>query len=234
MATSLRMHANVGGAERWMTALAGLGLFALAVRMPRARRPLGAASMALLLRGATGYCPAYAAAGVDAAGDGRSDTARALGGSNGVLVESRAIIARPAAEVFAFWRDLTQLAHALPESIHVEAVSDTESRWSLAHRGLPTARWSARIINEEPGRLIGWKTIDDADVVSAGSVRFTPAPGDRATEVQVRFQYSPPLGRVGAGLASLVRHGADDIVKDALRRIKARLEADDYTSLAAW
>lgn len=232
MATSLRMHANVGTAERVVTALAGVGLFALAVRMPRARRPLGAASMALLLRGATGYCPAYAAAGVET--DDRSDTRRALGGASGALHESRVIVARPVAEVFAFWRDLTQLARALPESIRVEPVSDTDSRWSVHQRGMPTVRWSARIIHEEPGRLISWKTIDAADVVSAGSVRFTPLPGDRSTEIQVRFQYAPPLGRVGAGLASLARHGADDVVETALRRVKDWLESDDYMSLAAW
>lgn len=62
---SLSIHSNVGASERIITALAGIGLFALAVTLPRARRPLGAASMALLLRSATGYCPAYAAAGVD-------------------------------------------------------------------------------------------------------------------------------------------------------------------------
>jgi hypothetical protein len=57
-------HPNVRPAERVLTAAAGLGLLVLAAKMPRARRPLVGMSTAVLLRSLTGYCPAYAAAGV--------------------------------------------------------------------------------------------------------------------------------------------------------------------------
>lgn len=60
-------RSNIHPAERLLTAAAGLGLLALAAKMPRARRVLLPMSTAVLLRSFTGYCPAYAAA----AGDGR-------------------------------------------------------------------------------------------------------------------------------------------------------------------
>ena len=42
-----------------------------------------------------------------------------------------------------------------------------------------TIEWDAEIINEIPAELIGWRTLDGADVVSAGSVRFKAAPRGR-------------------------------------------------------
>lgn len=227
-ASSPPIHPNVSMPERVLTAAVGAGLFALAMSMPRMRKPLGTASLALILRGATGYCPAYAVAGVTLA---PTDTRRALAGSRGAHLDAHVTIERPPAETYAFWRDVTQLARALPDSIDVEPLSDTESRWSLARVAMAPAQWTARIINDEPGRLIGWKTTDDADIVSAGSVRFTETRDGRGTDVHVRFQYSPPLGRVGAALASVFGQGAESVVDEALTRIKQFLERDTYASL---
>ena len=58
-----------------------------------------------------------------------------------------------------------------------------------------TVEWDAEIINEIPDELIGWRTLQGADVISAGSVRFHEAHG-RGTEVRVRLQYEPPGGRL--------------------------------------
>lgn len=226
---SLSINPNVGLSERIFTAIAAAGLFALAMKVSRAKRgPLRVASTALLLRSATGYCPAYAAAGVAAR---RSDTREALAGSKGEHLDMSVTIAQPPAEVYALWRDVTQLAKALPDTVRVDAISDTESYWRLFRGALPPTEWTARIINDVPGRLIAWKTIGDADVVSAGSVRFTAALDGRGTTVHVRLQYSPPFGRVGAGLASAFGNGADAVVRQALQDIKQFLEQDGYAGL---
>lgn len=227
-ASSLPIDPNVSMSERVLTAAVGAGLFALAMSMPRVRKPLGTASLALLFRSTTGYCPAYAVAGVKLAS---TDTRRALAGSKGAHLDAHVTIARPQAEVYAFWRDVTQLARALPDTIDVRPLSDTESRWSVSRVGMAPAQWTARIINDEPGRLIAWRTTDDADIVSAGSVRLTETSDGRRTDVHVRFQYSPPLGRVGAALASVFGRDAESIVEEALTRIKQFLERDTYASL---
>jgi len=113
----------------------------------------------------------------------------------------------------------------MPGSTSVRLVSAVEldrnrSEWALGDR----ARWTAEIINDEPGRVIGWQTLAGADIVSAGSVRFNEA-GNNATDLVVHMQYSPPFGRLGASLAELFGKGATDIVEESLAAAKQAIES---------
>ena len=90
-----------------------------------------------------------------------------------------------------------------------------------------TVEWDAEIINEIPDELIGWRTIGKADVVSAGSVRFTAEPGGRGTEVRVRLQYEPPTGRIGATVAWLLGHEPSQTIREDLRRFKQLMETGE-------
>jgi Protein of unknown function (DUF2892) len=57
---------NVGKAERWMSALGGAALTALALkRRSKGSIGLALASVPLLMRGATGHCSFYQALGID-------------------------------------------------------------------------------------------------------------------------------------------------------------------------
>jgi uncharacterized membrane protein len=232
-AASLRTHPNVSPTERIVTALAGLGALALAAELPRARGPLAALSGALMFRGATGYCPAYAAAGKPAR---TTSTRQALAGARGAHLRAATTIAQPVETVYAFWRNLDHLSMALPAAIAIERLDDRRSRWSLtpARGSVPTiATWTAEIINDESEKVIGWRTVDDSDIVSAGSVQFRDAPAGQGTEVLVHMQYSPPFGRVGAGLAGVFGHGADQVVSQCLRDIKRYLELGRHVTLRA-
>jgi uncharacterized membrane protein len=232
-AASLIEQPNVSAAERVLTVLAGLGALALAAQLPRARGPLAAVSGALMLRGATGYCPAYAAAG---ASTRRTSTREALGGPRGAHLRAATTIAQPVETVYAFWRNLDHLSMALPSTVTIERLDDRRSRWSLAPAqgsAATLATWTAEIISDEPEKVIGWQTLEDADIVSAGSVQFKEAPAGQGTEVFVHMQYSPPFGRVGAGLASLFGRGADGVVDQCLRDIKRYLELGRQVTLRA-
>jgi uncharacterized membrane protein len=92
--------------------------------------------------------------------------------------------------------------------------------------------WDAEVINEVPGELIGWRTVDGAHVVSAGSVRFKPAPGGRGTEVHVRLQYQPPFGKVGSALVWLLGHEPSQTIREDLRRFKRLVEAGELPTTA--
>ena len=234
-AASPHAQPNVSHAERVLTVLTGLGALALAAELPRARGPLAAISGALMVRGATGYCPAYAAAGTPARAVPTS-TRRALGGSRGAHLRVSTTIAQPVETVYAFWRNLDHLSMALPSSITIERLDDRRSRWSLAPAKGSTpalASWTSEIINDVPDRLIGWRTVGESDIVSAGSVQFKEAPAGQGTELSVNMQYSPPFGRVGAGLAGLFGRGAGQVVTQCLRDIKRYLELGRQVTLRA-
>jgi uncharacterized membrane protein len=86
--------------------------------------------------------------------------------------------------------------------------------------------WDAEIINDEPNRLIAWRSLEGATVDNAGSIRFVPTP-DRGTEVRVVLDYIPPAGKLGAGVAWMFGRGASSEIKEDLRRFKALMETGE-------
>jgi hypothetical protein len=65
--------------------------------------------------------------------------------------------------------------------------------------------------------------IDSADA----AVSFTPAPGDRGTEIHVDLERSAPGGKLGEMLMKLSGKEPIAKVKDDLRRFKARFETGE-------
>ena len=233
MPSDLSLHRNVGPAERFVTGAVGVGLIVAAARVPRFRAPLMTASTALLLRSISGYCPGYAAAGIDHRTRTDDVTRDSLAGPKGAHAEMEVVIAQPPRLVYDVWRDLNQLSKALPPTVQVETLTDTDSKWTLLKGGIAIARWTSRVINDEDGRLIGWKTIGEPDVASAGSVNFEEVPG--GTRVRVRLQYSPPLGRAGAQAAAWVGQGVEPILRRTLDNLKTMLEGRHAAaSVSAW
>jgi uncharacterized membrane protein len=87
--------------------------------------------------------------------------------------------------------------------------------------------WDAELIDDQPHRLIAWRSLEGADIPNAGVVRFVPAPGNQGTEVHVELSYDPPGGRVGALFAKLFGEEPQQQVASDLRRLKQVLEAGE-------
>jgi uncharacterized membrane protein len=221
---------NVAGVERWASALGGAAPAAYGVKQLKDRSPAGAAiaaaGSALIFRGATGHCHVYAAAGINTARD-QGDTRDALSGARGIDVEEVATINADADALYAFWRRFSLLPRFMANVVSVAELDERRSRWVVKAPGGRTVQWDAEIINEIPGELIAWRTLAGADVVSAGSVRFTRRPVGRGAEVRVRMQYSPPAGTVGAALAWLLGHDPASAIREDLRRFKQIMETGE-------
>jgi uncharacterized membrane protein len=216
---------NVAELERWASALGGAALAVYGMRQRSVAGAVVAASGgALIVRGATGHCPMYAANGINTAA---TDTRSALGGSKGVLVDCAATINRSADELFHFWRRFENLPRFMRYLVSVQQVDQRRSHWVAKAPAGRTMEWDAEIINEIPNELIGWRTLEHADVVSAGSVRFTPSGPDRGTEVRVRLQYDPPAGKAGATVAWMLGHDPKFTIQEDLRRFKQLMETGE-------
>lgn len=227
---------NVGPVERLLSMAAGGALAAYALR--RRDEAGGTAALAgamLLYRGTTGHCDVYQALGVNhgnahGKGTGRiadlgSDTRRQLGGARGVHVEESVTINRPVAEVFRFWRNFENLPRFMR---HLESVAMREegiSHWVAKGPAGMTVAWDARIINEIENKLIGWQSLEGSTISTAGSVNFDET--EHGTRVRVHLQYSPPGGKIGAGIARLFGEEPNRQVREDLRRFKALLEAGE-------
>jgi uncharacterized membrane protein len=149
-------------------------------------------------------------------------------GNSGVKVTSAVTIRQPAATLYAFWREIDNLAKVIKHPVTIVATSDIQSHWSVsAPPGDRRVEWDAVIINDDKDRLIAWRSLDGAEINNAGTVRFEPAPGDEGTEVTVTLEYQPPGGKLGALLAKLSGDEAGQQVDEALRRFKALMEAGE-------
>ena len=226
----MRIETNVAEVERWASALGGAALAAYGIKQIRERSAAGAflaaAGGTLIYRGATGFCPVYSAAGISTADD-EFDTREQLAGSRGVNVDEVVTIHRRADELYRFWRDFAHLPSFMQNLVSVTPLDALRSHWTAKAPAGRTVEWDAEIINEIPDELIGWRTLDGADVVSAGSVSFKPVAGSRGTEVRVRMQYNPPGGKLGSAVAWLFGQEPSQTIREDLRRFKQLMETGE-------
>lgn len=150
-------------------------------------------------------------------------------GNRGIKVVRAVTILQPADVIYRFWRETTNLTQVIHHEATITATSDLESHWVVS-APFGTVKWDSLIINDDPGKLIVWRSRTGGDVDHAGSVRFEAAPGDEGTEVTVALEYDPPGGKIGAAIAKFTRDSASSQIYDALRRLKALLEAGEIPS----
>jgi uncharacterized membrane protein len=222
----LGLHRNMNDWERVLSVAVGAALLANGIR--RHGWKIGAGGAGLIARGVTGYCPVNAAVG---RGRLRDDPRRALAGSRGIRLEESVTIARPIHEIYAYWRDLTNLPQFMPSLERVDMPDICRSHWVMRGPAGKRVEWDAEIINEEPPALIGWQSLPGSDMASAGSVHFTPA--RFGTEVRVLMQFNPPAGKVGGLVAWLAGQSPAQQLRDDLRRLKQILETGEVPTAAA-
>lgn len=219
----MHAHVNPAAGEDWAPvafSIGGAALAAWGLSQLRERTPAGAliaaAGASLIARGIS---------------VSRSDTREALGGARGVNVEQAFTINRDPQTLYWFWRQFEQLPRVMSHLKSVTQLDAGRSRWVARGPAGKKVQWDAEIVNDVPGELISWRTCPGSQVVSAGSVRFTPAPGGRGTEVRVRMQYEPPAGRVGATLAWVLGDDPESLIQEDLRRFKQLMEAGDIPTI---
>lgn len=92
-----------------------------------------------------------------------------------------------------------------------------------------TLEWDVRLIEDKPGQMLSWQSLEGADVDNAGSVWFTPAPGGRGTVVKVAMKYSPPGGKFGTLIGRFFGDSAEEQLAEDLLRLKNLLETRDVS-----
>ena len=219
---------NIGPWERMASLAAGVGALALGVRHGgRVGSVFSAAGAGLVARGLTGYCPGHAMARQRRR---HRDTRLALGGRRGTFVRESVTVTAPAEALYALWRDPANLQGIIPGVESVERLDEVRARWVTRGSGGVVTEWNAEVINDVPGRTIGWRSFPGADVAHAGSVTFRPRLTDE-TEVTITLQCEVPGGRVGLTLARIFGGSPDATVRSALRRWKQLLETGELPTV---
>jgi uncharacterized membrane protein len=149
-----------------------------------------------------------------------------------VHLETSIAINKSPEDIYAFWRDFKNLPLFMKNLESVTVLDETRSHWTAKGIGEAKFEWDAEIYNEKENELIAWRSLEDADVVNAGSVRFEKAPEGRGTYVRVTVNYNPPAGKLGATVAQLLGGEPKQLIKEDLRRLKQLMEAGEIATIA--
>src|SRR5205823_14253985 len=83
---------------------------------------------------------------------------------SGLKVEKSFTIQRPAAELYAAWRDLENLPRFMKHLKSVKMLDGRRSHWVAEGPMGVSAEWDAEVITERPNELIGWRSLEGSSV----------------------------------------------------------------------
>jgi uncharacterized membrane protein len=152
---------------------------------------------------------------------------RAASDRGSVRIERVITINRGVHEVYQFWRRFENFPKFMRHLESVEMLSDRRSRWRAKAPAGMTVEWEADMLEDREDEWIAWRSLPGSGIENSGSVRFSPAPGARGTEVRVQLQYNPPAGAVGRNIAWLFGEEPDVQIHDDLRRFKQIMETGE-------
>lgn len=135
-------------------------------------------------------------------------------------------------QLFAFWRDFTNLPLVMENLETVEALDGDRWRWTIKAPGGRTVEVETGIAEERAGELIAWRSVEGSDIDTEGRVQFHDAPAGRGTEVELIVAYKPPLGRAGQMAAKLFQREPAIQARRDLRRFRMLMETGEIATSA--
>lgn len=160
------------------------------------------------------------------------EVAAGIPDAKGGSAVGRAItIDRPASELFAYFRDFSNLPTFMENVVSIELLDDKRSHWTVKAPAGGKVEWTARVTDEEQDRFIAWTSEDGAEIANSGRVEFRDA-GPRGTIVHATILYDPPAGIVGKVIAKMFQREPNMQARQDLKRFKQLMETGEVTTRA--
>ena len=137
-------------------------------------------------------------------------------------VEREIVVLAPADTVYQIWRNFENFPQLMSNIEDVRDIGDGRSHWKAKGALGRDAEWDAMITEDEPGRVVAWRSLDseDTNVRTEGAVRFESM-GDQ-TRVHVELAYD--AGGVKEFIAKWFADPEREVEED-LARFKDRVES---------
>lgn len=155
---------------------------------------------------------------------GRRLTATQFSAAPRIAVMRTVTLGSTPGELYRFWKNFENLPLFMSHLQSVSRVSDRVSHWVAKAPAGASVEWDAEIVDDQPGRRIGWRTLPGSEVTHEGMVSFEPGTGGRGTVLRIEMLYRPPAGKVGLRIAR--SFGAEPAVQLAedLQRLEQLLK----------
>ncbi|CAN5217041.1 hypothetical protein BH10PSE15_BH10PSE15_03440 [soil metagenome] len=145
------------------------------------------------------------------------------------LIGRAVTINRPVAELYAYWRDFSNLATFMDNVVSITPIDDTRSHWVVKAPGGRTVEWDAVVTEARENELIAWASEEGADVPNSGRIDFRDA-GARGTIVTATILYDPPGGAIGKLIAKMFQREPAIQARRDLRRFKQLMETGEIAT----
>jgi uncharacterized membrane protein len=156
-------------------------------------------------------------------------TARQGRFGNMAVVGNSVTIGKPRSELYAYWRDFSNLPSFM-ENIHAVQVDGDMTTWTIRAPAGRSVTVKAKIVTDNTDDQIAWRSVEGSDIETEGKVSFHDAPGDRGTVVKALIAWHPPGGAAGQMIAKLFQ--ADPAVQSRrdLKRFKMLMETGEVST----
>ena len=151
--------------------------------------------------------------------------------ASAVTVGSVITIEKPAEELHELWREPETMSRIMAGFADVSPTREESQHWEVRAPLGQTLTWDAETVEDRPGELLRWESLEGAMVSNEGTVRFETAPGDRGTEVFLSFRFDPPGGAVSTELLDRLGIVSDTFPTRVLRRFKSLAETSEIPTL---
>ncbi|RSV48595.1 SRPBCC family protein [Sphingomonas sp. ABOLD] len=145
------------------------------------------------------------------------------------LVARAVTINRPRAELYAFWRDFSNLPPILDNVVRIDVLDRERSHWVVKAPAGGTVEWDSRITEDREGELIAWASEDGADIPNSGRIEFRDA-GARGTVVVATINYAQPGGTIGRVISRIFQREPKMQAQRDLRRFKQLMETGEIAT----
>ena len=118
----------------------------------------------MLLRGISGYCPAYHVTETLTNAD-----------PHYVNITVSTTVNRSILQVYSFWRNLENLPKFMNHLERVETLDNDTSEWTAkVPMGVGKISWKAKVTKEEKNKFLSWKSLECCTIENVGKINFRP------------------------------------------------------------
>lgn len=146
------------------------------------------------------------------------------------LVAKTVTINRDRHRLYAFWRDFRNLPLFMENIESVTTTDDHRSHWKVKAPAGTTVEWDSVIVEDIPGQVIEWRSVDKASVKNSGRIEFRDSGNGRGTWVSAVIAYDPPGGKLGKAIATMFGREPKLQARRDLRRFKQLMETGEVAN----
>jgi uncharacterized membrane protein len=101
-------------------------------------------------------------------------------------IEKTIDVGVPVSVAYGQWTQFEEFPRFMTGVVEVEQIDDSHVRWVAEING-ERREWKAEIVEQEPDRVIAWRSVEGTP--NSGRVEFEPT--DAGTHVSVEMEYDP-------------------------------------------